>query len=380
MTSPTTFSIVIPTYNRSSLVVHAVQSVLRENWDGVQVIVSDNHSTDATQEVLRAIDDPRVQLVRPPEHVPLPVHWEWARQFATNDMMLLLSDDDALVPGTLKRVDAVAQEYPMTTIVGRLGEYFSTSFPGERQNVLLLWACRGGATLYPARHFLGGLYDFQPPFDTHPTGWFFHRAVIEKAASRCGYFFKTNGAEYHAIPAALAVDPKYVQLDEHIGVVGRMPESIGTKIVFTNPGKEALDEYVADMEKRVGLSPISVQCFGNLMSEGLWSAKQSFELELGAYPKNLDAYLTYVGKEFARRRSLGISYGFAERQLEQLVASHDVSWRTGTHPLERIRVALRTRLFPARYGIRGGDACFSNALEASTHAVNARPIVQRNPV
>ncbi len=372
----TTFSIVIPTYNRSSLVGLAVQSILRENNDRVQVIVSDNHSTDDTAEVLRAIDDPRVKVVKPPEHVPLPQHWEWARQFATNDMITLLSDDDALVPGALGRLEAVADEYPMTTIVGRLGEYFSDSFPSAQHNVMLLWACKGGATLYPADGYLRDLYDFNPPFDTHPTGWFYPRAVADLAAARCGSFFKTNGAEYHALPAALAVDPKFVHIDEHIGVVGRMPESIGTKIVFTNPGEEALDEYVADMEKRIPLSPISVSCFGNLMSEGLWHAKQSFPLELSQYQKNIPAYLNYVGREFERRNNLGVSFGFAEAQLRQLIDAHDVSWRSPSHPVSRAVSIVRNRVLPKRYALWGDRLGFKNILEASTHARDQRPIIR----
>ncbi len=371
----TTFTVVIPTYNRSSLVGLAVESILRQDSDHVQIVVSDNHSTDATPDVLHAINDPRVQIVKPPEHVPLPQHWEWARQFAKNDMLVLLSDDDALVPGSLKRLGEVADEYPMTTIVGRLGEYFSDEFPSDQRNMMFLWGVKGGAKLYPAHGYLKQLFDFVPPFDTHPTGWFYPRAVIDLVAARCGSFFKTNGAEYHSIPAALAVDPKFVHLDEHTGVVGRMPESIGTKIVFTNPGPEALAEYVADMEQRVPLSPISVSCFGNLMSEGLWHAKESFPLELSQYPKNIPAYLKYVGREFERRTKMGAGFGFAEAQLKQLIEAHDVSWLPPSHPVSRGMQMVKTRVAPSRYPVWGDKVGFKDILTASDHAVDARPLL-----
>ncbi len=45
-------SIIIPTYNRATLVVRAVQSVLAQTVDGDEVIVVDDGSTDNTREVL----------------------------------------------------------------------------------------------------------------------------------------------------------------------------------------------------------------------------------------------------------------------------------------------------------------------------------------
>ena len=45
------FSVVIPTYNRSDLVTYAVESVLRQSFTELEVLVSDNGSTDGSQEI-----------------------------------------------------------------------------------------------------------------------------------------------------------------------------------------------------------------------------------------------------------------------------------------------------------------------------------------
>ena len=363
--TPPKFSIVIPTYNRATLVPLAVESVLSQDFDGVEVVVSDNHSTDETKAVLdQYVDDDRVRVISPPEHGPLPVHWEWARSNAKGTYINLLSDDDALVPGSLARISAVADEYPNTTIVGRLGEYFGPDFPDDRANRLNLWNCGGGATLYPAHFFLKDLYKFKARFDTHPTGWFFPRLIAEITAARCGSFFKTNGAEYHAIPAALAVDPKLVHIDEHIGVVGRTPESIGTKIVFTNPGQDAIDEYVADTENRLRLSPVDVACFGNLISEGLWAAKQSFPMELQRYPKSIESYVTYVGREFEQRRKLGVRFGWHERQLELLIQAYKVDIHAPDKLTGRIASRLTKPFVPKTRQVVGSEVGFVDVLGA----------------
>ena len=56
-TIPPFFSIVIPTYNRSALVVEAVESVLRQTFSAYEIIVVDDGSTDDTLSRLEEFND-----------------------------------------------------------------------------------------------------------------------------------------------------------------------------------------------------------------------------------------------------------------------------------------------------------------------------------
>jgi len=57
------FSVVLPTYNRAGIVMDAIKSVLAQTYADFEFIVVDDRSTDDTQEVLAAIEDPRVTVV-----------------------------------------------------------------------------------------------------------------------------------------------------------------------------------------------------------------------------------------------------------------------------------------------------------------------------
>ena len=55
--------VVIPAYDRATTIRPAVESVLRQTLDDIEVIVVDDGSSDGTAEAARAIPDPRVRVV-----------------------------------------------------------------------------------------------------------------------------------------------------------------------------------------------------------------------------------------------------------------------------------------------------------------------------
>ncbi len=58
------FSVVIPTYNCSSLLKKALSSVFEQTFQDFEVIVIDNSSTDDTHQMLKGIDDTRFSVIK----------------------------------------------------------------------------------------------------------------------------------------------------------------------------------------------------------------------------------------------------------------------------------------------------------------------------
>lgn len=57
------FSVVIPLYNKASYICCTVQSVLAQSFTDFEVIVVDDGSSDGGAELVKAMSDPRIQLV-----------------------------------------------------------------------------------------------------------------------------------------------------------------------------------------------------------------------------------------------------------------------------------------------------------------------------
>ncbi|MCS6244887.1 MAG: glycosyltransferase family 2 protein [Opitutus sp.] len=89
-------SVLIPVYNRVKLVEEAIRSALNQTYPNIEIIVSDNCSTDGTWERLQELarEDNRLIVVRTTHNVgPVP-NWQHCLNFAKGEYIKFLFSDD----------------------------------------------------------------------------------------------------------------------------------------------------------------------------------------------------------------------------------------------------------------------------------------------
>lgn len=89
-------TLAIPTFNRLELLKRAVASALTQNYKNLEIIISDNASTDGTSEYLRSLDDDRIKVILGEQNLGMVANWDRCLVSAQGDYFLLISDDDAL--------------------------------------------------------------------------------------------------------------------------------------------------------------------------------------------------------------------------------------------------------------------------------------------
>ena len=101
-------TIAIPTYNRANKTLpQTLQSAIDQSYDNLQILVSDNCSTDDTESVVRSFGD-RVEYVRQSQNLGLNGNLNQCIDRANGDYVLLLHDDDLIDPDFVKAcMDAV---------------------------------------------------------------------------------------------------------------------------------------------------------------------------------------------------------------------------------------------------------------------------------
>jgi hypothetical protein len=199
----TKFLVAIPTHNRSEMVNDALRSVFEQTYSNWQVVVSDNASTQPAREAVRPEyqRDPRFHLIRHDTLLRATDHGEFLFRHSLDydyDYLILLADDDVLLPSALATVAQHAQGYPVIT----------SSFWYYNQMERLLALDNSGGTdpdaLIPfqSREFFGYFMQAtgirmaapelqhcaRPPIGlTHVSAHFFEKAALQTALERYGH-------------------------------------------------------------------------------------------------------------------------------------------------------------------------------------------------
>ena len=90
-------TIAIPTYNRAdNYFPSALRSALSQTYSNIEIVVSDNCSTDGTQALVRGIGDPRIRYFRHDPGIGQKNNYNFCFEQAKGSYVLLLHDDDVI--------------------------------------------------------------------------------------------------------------------------------------------------------------------------------------------------------------------------------------------------------------------------------------------
>ena len=103
-------TVIINTYNDAYCVGQAVQSALDQTYKRLQILVYNNCSTDATNSVLLAFCDPRLEVIDAGHHTELSRARNLALASAEGDFICFLDSDDTWKPEKIEtQVSAMRQ-------------------------------------------------------------------------------------------------------------------------------------------------------------------------------------------------------------------------------------------------------------------------------
>lgn len=87
-------SVVIPTYNRADVIPRAVESVLDQTFEDLELLVVDDGSTDDTVAMLESIDDPRLRVITHETNRGANVARNTGIEHAEGEFVAFLDSDD----------------------------------------------------------------------------------------------------------------------------------------------------------------------------------------------------------------------------------------------------------------------------------------------
>ena len=107
-------SIIVPTLNRARTLKETLRTIAAQNFADLEIIVSDNYSSDDTQKVVSEAGLAKLRYINPGRRLSMSTHYEFAVGHATGRYVALLGDDDGIVKDGLARTAELleANGYP----------------------------------------------------------------------------------------------------------------------------------------------------------------------------------------------------------------------------------------------------------------------------
>ena len=256
------FSVLLPTRNRLEYLRYAVETVRRQDYDNWEIIVSDNDSAEDIRGFVDALADDRIVYLRTGSFVPVTENWNNALSRSTGDYVVMLGDDDGLLPGYFSSMLQLFKEFaqPDFVYVSALFYAYPGVMPDEPQGFLRRDRNRIFHEQTPfwldaqrARGIARGYLDFKMPVASNMQFSLISRRKLEEF-SQGGAFFQSPYPDFYATPALFLKSSKILVCPKPMVVIGITPKSYGY-FHFNNRATEGVD-FLKNSQQLSGPSPV----------------------------------------------------------------------------------------------------------------------------
>lgn len=124
------FSVIIPLYNKEQDIENTIKSVLDQTYKQFEIVVVNDGSTDAGEDVVRQFIDDRIKLFSI-KNSGVSVARNYGVQVSTGDYVAFLDADDYWYPCHLQNLNSLINNFPK-------GKWFANAFEIEHNKRLIL--------------------------------------------------------------------------------------------------------------------------------------------------------------------------------------------------------------------------------------------------
>ncbi len=316
------FTVMIPTRERCATLAYTLESCISQQWDNLEIIVSDNASLDQTHAVVAAFDDPRIRYVNTVRRKSITGNFEFALTHATGEYMMYLGDDDGLTPDALRRVAEIIGETGQSAIVSSQALYHWPNALDEAARDRLVFSTRKGYEIRSTRKALQSVLDFEMPYTELPGAYagFVSRRSIEAAMFRGLYFHSITPDAYSGIVNAAVLD-SYAYVHSPFAIAGLSGRSNGASHFSAKDSREA---SLYERENDIPFHPSLRFCPSNeiVMAEAFLQASEHLP--------SLKALRIDLGRvcDMALREASSLNYSRVQEGVGEIRERHHLRHRT----------------------------------------------------
>ena len=223
-------TVVIPTRERSDTLLWALKTCVTQDYDELEILVSDNASTDDTRDVVESYDDGRIRYINPGRRLGMSEHWEFAFGHLTPGYVCVIGDDDGLLPDAVADVSQIVEGSDLP-LVWAFQQYFWPTYPDPALANSLIMPLRQPPTVreVDSRSSVRAVLADNSRYPLLPSPYFgiVPTSAIDEIRGRCGSVFCSITPDIYAGFAVAAVRSTYLQTDRAYSLAGQSGHSNG---------------------------------------------------------------------------------------------------------------------------------------------------------
>ena len=229
------FSIVVPTLNRGDTLKYTIDTIIDQDYESFELIVSDNCSSDETESIVRAAQKKRanIRYIKPSRTLSMSQHWEFAIKHVLGKYVAFVGDDDGLMPGGLIVSERLLKENGEPDALGSLNtEYHWPSSPIPFHSNIARIPLGKRVLRLDTGESLQKLVQFEIDYHKLPNlyrGWI-SKNTIDKLSLKTNGIFKSCVPDIYMSIACLGVIGSYYFTEQPLFIEGVSGNSNGAKI------------------------------------------------------------------------------------------------------------------------------------------------------
>ncbi len=249
------FSVVIPTRERAATLQHALRTCLNQNFDDYEIIVSDNASSPPTRAVVDEAASAKVRYFRTPSLLAMSSNWDFAVSHTRGEYVILIGDDDGLLPHALAELDKLTHDRGSPKAVRWESAYYtwpSFAIPGQADYLRMPLGC--GLREVVGLDVIRSVIGFRSVYTSLPMLYnaAVHRSIIDELRTKTGRVFPHPVPDVYSGFAIAAVAGRFLSTDTPMSLAGQSGASNGIAVLF-NRGRSAIDREFRSLNAREGL-------------------------------------------------------------------------------------------------------------------------------
>jgi len=289
----------------------------------MELVISDNANTDNTQEVIRKFaGDPRVKTVRLESPVSVTENWNRALLASAGEYVLMIGDDDCLLPGYFQFIEGILDRYngPDCVVHNAYSYVAPNAIAGNSESFYCDTHFHFGPDLseeglLTARHrfkIVCDMFAFKVRIPLNMQTTLFRRDAFVR---HCAGAFEPPFPDHYALNSLLLGASSWVFSPAKPLVVGISPKSFG-HYVYSNQQSSGLAylRIATDFEGRLPGSELlnGMHVWLNLLKQNYPKALKGVEIDRAGYVRR--QFYAW----FMQRRLGGITTGGLLRNLALL--------------------------------------------------------------